>query len=353
VREIHLFEPSGYAGVFQHACRVGQLLHGRDLRVVLHTGHQHEQVELGGVELCACSVWPRDERRGARRSARIAAAFVSRTLPHLNRATRPGTVLHVQGIAAAGALTLQALLSARLGRRRVVYSPHDTFSRRGSFDAWLLRSALRVPHAVVVHSQADVQALRAAGIPALYSPLVQLVSPPAECRRRRWRQEWHAEEEASVVLFAGWIRPEKRLDLLIQSARFWPPDRRLAVLGEDRGAWADCALLAERCGVEVAARVQFVDLEDFTAALAAADLVVAPHDKATQSGVLSLARQLGVPTVASNVGGLGELASRTFVSGDVEDLTRAIDAELAGTRVAGAPVDESLALDAHLRAYGL
>jgi glycosyltransferase involved in cell wall biosynthesis len=259
----------------------------------------------------------------------------------------------VQGIAAAGALTLQALLSARLGRRRVVYSPHDTFSRRGRLDAWLLRSALRVPHAVVVHSQADVQALRATGIPALYSPLVQLVSPPDESRRRRWRHEWRAEDGAPVVLFAGWIRPEKRLDLLIQSARSWPPGRRLAVLGEDRGAWEDCARLAERCGVEVAARVQFVDLEDFTAALAAADVVVAPHDKAAQSGVLSLARQLGVPTVASDVGGLSELASRTFVSGDVEDLTRAIDAALADTRVAGVTLDEGLAIDAHLRAYCL
>ena len=33
------------------------------------------------------------------------------------------------------------------------------------------------------------------------------------------------------VLFAGRIRPEKRLDLVIESAMRWPPHRRLAVLG--------------------------------------------------------------------------------------------------------------------------
>jgi glycosyltransferase involved in cell wall biosynthesis len=352
VREIHLFEPSGYAGVFQHACRVGQLLHRPDLRVIFHTGHQHEPLQGGDFELCACSWWPRDERRGAHRSVRIAERFALRTLPHLLRVTRAGSVVHVQGIAAAGALTLLVLALNRLGHRRVVYSPHDTFSRRGPLDGALLRLALRVPDAVIVHSKAEAEALRAAGISAHYSPLVQLVPVPTESARRRWRSEWRAGQDAAVVLFAGCVRPEKRLDLLIESARSWPPGRKLVVVGEDRGGWAQCADLAVRRGVEVAARVEFVSLDDFAAALSAADVVVAPHDKASQSGVLSLARQLGVATVAANVGGLAELASRTFVAGRVDDLTRAIDAQLSESRTTQPPLDEQLAVQAHLRAYG-
>jgi glycosyltransferase involved in cell wall biosynthesis len=351
VREIHLFEPSGYAGVFQHACRVGQLLRARDLRVVLHTGHEHEQVQADGVELCACSWWSRGTR-SAGRSARIATRFVARTLPHLRQAVPRGAVLHVQGIAAAGALTLLTLELARLGGRRVVYSPHDTFSRRGRLDAALLRVARRVPHAMIVHSDADHEALRAGGVTAYYAPLVQVVPSPAESKRRRWRDEWRAGDDVAVVLFAGCIRPEKRLDLLIESARAWPPDRKLAVVGEDRGAWEGCALLARRHGVDVSARVEFVDLDEFAAALAAADVVVAPHEKASQSGVLSVAGQLGVPTVAANVGGLSELASRTFAPGDVEDLTRTIDAQLADADSPRVVLDEELAVEAHLRAYG-
>ena len=183
------------------------------------------------------------------------------------------------------------------------------------------------------------------------SPLVQLVPSPTEAQRQRWRREWDAGEDVDVVLFAGCIRPEKRLDLLIRSARSWPRGRRLAVVGEDRGAWDECSRLAREQGVEMAARVEFVELQDFTAALAAADVVVAPYERASQSGVLAVAGQLGVATVAAGVGGLGELAQRTFISGDVADLSRAIDAQLASQTEPPRPPDEELALRVHLDAY--
>lgn len=349
---VHLFEPSGFAGVFQHTCRLAELLVRRGLTVVVHTGHQHERVTTEGVEICPCSWWPRDQPRSPRRSLLIGARFVTRTLPHLRRAVPRGDVLHVEGISAAGPLTLLALVLGRLFGRRVVYSPHDTFSRRGRMDALLLRLALRVPEAVVVHSQADVERLCGRGIRSFCAPLVQLVPRPAGAARRRWRDEWGAGEDAQVVLFAGCIRPEKRLDLLVRSARDWPPNRVLAVVGEDRGAWVGCAELARDLGVEVASRIEFIDLDEFTAALAAADVVVAPHDKASQSGVLSVAAQMGVATVAAGVGGLGELASRTFAPGDAGDLTRAIDAQLADGSAPQADFDEELALRVHLDAYG-
>lgn len=349
MQEIHLFEPSGYAGVFQHSCRLGELLSARGLKVVLHTGHEHEDVAPSGVTLCACSWWPRRGRRGPGRSARIAWRFLRQTVPHLRRTMPADAILHVQGIAAAGALTLVAIGAGRLGGRRVVYSPHDTFSRRGRLDDRLLRIALRLPTAVIVHARSAADALDG----AYYAPLVQLVPQPADSRRQRWREEWRAGEDVDVVLFAGVIRPEKRLDLLIESASAWPPNRRLAVVGEDRGGWEAAAALAARAGVDVAARIEFVELDDFAAALAAAEVVVAPHAKATQSGVLSLARQLGVPTIAADVGGMPELADRTFSAGDAGDLTRAIEAELAERRSADPTFDEELAVRAHLCAYGL
>jgi len=348
MQEIPLFEPSGYAGVFQHSCRLGELLSARGLQVVLHTGHEHEDVAPSGVTLCACSWWPRRGRRGPGRSVRMGSRFLARTIPHLRRAVPGDAVLHVQGIAAGGALTLAALGAGRLGGRRVVYSPHDTFSRRGRIDDWLLRLALRLPSAVIVHARSTADALG-----ACYAPLVQVVPQPSATGRQRWRDEWRAGDDVAVVLFAGMIRPEKRLDLLIESARSWPPNRRLAVVGQDRGGWQRASALALEAGVEVAARIQFVELDEFAAALLAADVVVAPHAKATQSGVLSLARQLGVPTVAADVGGMPELAARTFAAGDAEDLTRAIEAQLADRSPTDPTFDEELAIRAHLCAYGL
>jgi glycosyltransferase involved in cell wall biosynthesis len=352
--EVHLFEPTGYAGIFQHACRVAQLLGRSGVRVVLHTGHEHETLDpSAGVEICGCSWWPRRDERSIRRSQLITMHYLTRTLPHLRRAVPRGCVLHLQGIAATGGLNLVAVLSLRVAGRRVVYSPHDTFSRRGRLDGRVLRLTLRTPHAVIVYTLPDVEALRSVGIAATFSPLVQVVPFPAEDQRARWREEWGATEQDDVVLFAGWIRPEKRLDLVIQSALKWPPGRRLAVLGQDRGAWDKCAELAQDHGIQIASRIEFVELEDFTSAIAAADVVVAPHERANQSGVLSLARHLGVRTVAADVGGLSELATRTFASGDVEALTTALDAELAMDRPQPLALDEQLALEVHLRAYGL
>jgi hypothetical protein len=71
--------------------------------------------------------------------------------------------------------------------------------------------------------------------------------------------------------------------------------------------------------------------------------------------VLAVARRLGTPTVAARVGGMGELATRTFAVGDADDLTRAIDAVLAtSTAVRPAPSNEiDEAVSVHLRAYGL
>jgi glycosyltransferase involved in cell wall biosynthesis len=359
VAEIHIFEPTGYAGIFQHSCQLAQNLSAReDLRVVLHTARQHEAVSHDGVKICTCSWWPRRTKHGsivrtALKRAAIAMWLVSVTLPHLLRSRSPGSVLHLQGPGAASALNILIMWAARLRRRRVVYSPHDTFSRRGSIDDKLVHMTYRPAHAIVVYSRADKERLRTFGSRVHVSPLIQKVPQPSSEQIASWRREWNADRPgAVVVLCAGFIRPDKRLDLLIESARDWPRGRYLAVVGEDRDAWAECARLAEKYNVHIASRIDFVELDEFAAAIAAADLVVVPAEQASQSGVLVLARRLGTPAVAADVGGMAELASRTFSPGDVDDLTAAIQAELDAPSVVNPVPEDELAVDSHLRAYG-
>jgi glycosyltransferase involved in cell wall biosynthesis len=359
--EIHLFEPSGYGGVFQHTWRLAKELSSHGRKVVLHTGHEHEVIPAGDVDLCECSWWPRPSADGAFtaavRRATIARRLITRTVPHLARTPPRGSVVHLQGVAASGALNVRILAAARAAGHRVVYSPHDVFSRRGVLEGLLLRVAHRVPHDVIVYSRADEQRLRAlahGAIRAHVSPLVQVVPVPTEQERESWRSEWGVASSDTVVLFAGFIRPEKRLDVLVESARSWPPGRRLAVVGPDRGGWGHCEALAQAYGIDIAARLEFVELSRFTAAIAAADLVVVPSECASQSGVLAVARQLRTPAVAADVGGMGELALRTFDAGDAEDLSRAIAAALVTGAVPAMPASEDAeAVSAHLRAYGL
>lgn len=358
VSDIHLFEPTGYAGVFQHTCRLAMALSARGHSVALHTGHEHEPVDLDGVQICACSFWPRPSESGKVRAALrklvIIGRLITGTSRHLVRSMRRNSVLHVQGVAASGALNLLVMLVARGAGHRVVYSPHDVFSRRGPVDGLFLRLACRIPHAVVVYSRADARRLRGSGLDAHLSPLVQLVPMPSDQDRDSWRREWQADGDDTVVLFAGYVRPEKRLDVLVESARDWPSQRRLAVVGPDHGGWAYCDDLARRYAVDIAARLEFVALEEFTAAIAAADLVVVPSDQASQSGVLVLARELQTPSVAADVGGMGELACGTFTAGDARDLSRAIDEVLAGRGLSPARTeDDDEAATVHLDAYGL
>lgn len=354
---VHIFEPTGYAGIFQHSCQLAHDLNNtNDLKVVLHTSRQHELVD--GVELCTCCWWPRRDAGNLLRtiSKRIAilASLTLRTLPHLLRVWVRGSVLHLQGPGPSSAINLLVLWAARLRGYRVVYSPHDTFSRRGTMDDRLLKMTYRPAHAIMVFSQADKARLQLHQSRVYVSPLTQLVPQPSESQVLRWRFEWAADEpKAVVVLCAGFIRPDKRLDLLIESARSWPRGRYLAVVGEDRGHWEHCKRIADRHGVCIKSHIGFVELDEFAAAVVAADVVAVPAEQAAQSGVLSLASQLGTPTVAANVGGMAELASRTFRPGDVADLTAAIDAELENSTTNARPSSTALSIASHLRAYGI
>jgi glycosyltransferase involved in cell wall biosynthesis len=276
-----------------------------------------------------------------------------RTLPHLTQSVGRGDVLHVQG-GAWSPFALGPLAVLRLMGRRVVFSPHNTFSRGGrGMDYVMLRAATKVAHDNIAFNGRDEERLRRWGARALRSPLIHPRAHPDAALVERWRARWDAGPDTQVVLFAGYIRPDKRLDLVIESAEGWPPGRRLAVAGEDRGDWERCRAVADRLGVPVNASVGYLGLEDFEAAIAAADVVVAPYDRGSQSGVLVLAGHVGTPAVASRVGGLHELAVANFSPGDVEGLGRALDAALTGGRLPPASPDAPLALAAHRRAYGL
>lgn len=348
---IHLFEPTGFGGIFQHTCDLADLLSSAGYDVTLHTAAQHETVSLPNVHICKCVWWPPRDRYGVLRSPLIALRLSTGTLTHLHRSIPPRAVVHVEGGIASGALTVLTLAVARRSGRSVVYSPHNTFSRRGPLDALVLAACLFFSEGTVAYSQVDVATLRSRGARATLSPLIQLVPEPEPERVARWRAAWGAGPGDRVVLFAGLVRRDKRPDLLVRAARSWPPSRKLAVVGQDRGELAHCRELARELGVELHAHDEFVPLDEFAAALSAADVVVAPHERASQSGVLSVAAQLGTATIAARVGGLAELADRTFESGDPDALASAIEDELSAPDRGRRTLDAHAALAAHEAAY--
>jgi glycosyltransferase involved in cell wall biosynthesis len=337
-------ELDGRGGVFQHALALADALHLSGTRVVLHTATDAELEPLGQVTVCRCMDWLRDAGPGRR--VRVGVRFLAVTLPHLLRG--PG-VLHVHGPFRSSLLVV-ALAAARMRGRRVVFTPHNTFSRSGSaLDARLMRVCWRLAHVNVVFSRADAAVVGRVTTMPVISPLV-LPQPPSDVLAQdAWRARWGP---GPVVLFAGHIRPDKQLDLLIAASQLWQRAARLAIVGSDNGDAQRCQRLAERLGVDASWTVGYVDVAAFAAAVAAADVIVCPYRTASQSGVLALAAQLGTPTLATDIGGLSELATRTVArDADPMAVAMAVDELLASPRPRAAPAPSLALVAAHRRAY--
>lgn len=310
---IHIFEPGGSGGVFQHALALAQAYRDAGHSVTFHTASDPE-IRDPGLDMCCCVDWHRPVKRRRLRQARILTTYLAVTLPHLSRSVRPADVLHVQGRFKPGLLTL-SLLVGRARRARLVLSPHNTFARSGRLAERIgLTVDVRLADRVVVFSEADRVRLASRGLRAIVAPLSLPVPSVSDRLVADWRAAWGVSDGLpQIVLFAGQLRSDKRLDLVIDAVACAPPDRWvLAVVGADLGVASDAMAQAAEVGLDVRWSVGWTDLSLFTAAIAAADVVVCPYDVASQSGVLDIAQQVGTRSVARDVGGLGELATVTF-----------------------------------------
>jgi glycosyltransferase involved in cell wall biosynthesis len=165
---------------------------------------------------------------------------------------------------------------------------------------WRLNRELAQACAAVALSQAVAAALQARR-PGL--PLIRLDLPAllAEKSAVPLPPEWESE-----FLFFGRLRPYKGLDLLRDAfalLRTTHPEARLRVVGE--GDVEACSPgLSSLPGVTIEER--WVPEGEIPALLGAARAVVLPYIEASQSGVVPQALALGVPVVATPVGGLAE-----------------------------------------------
>jgi glycosyltransferase involved in cell wall biosynthesis len=111
-----------------------------------------------------------------------------------------------------------------------------------------------------------------------------------------------------IVLFFGYLRPEKNLEALL---RVWPrlrariPDALLLIRASDRHYRGDKTLLPApmihdgSSGLDV--RTDFIPSAEIELLLKAADLVVLPYRRVTQSSVLSTALAFARPVIVTDV----------------------------------------------------
>lgn len=109
------------------------------------------------------------------------------------------------------------------------------------------------------------------------------------------------------LLFFGFIRPYKGLDVLIEAIRLLDdPDVHLTVIGE---YWGDAsALLRQTEGYpNIECHLGYMSDQDAADYFARADFVILPYRAATGSAVASVAFHYNKPIIASQTGGLPDV----------------------------------------------
>ena len=129
------------------------------------------------------------------------------------------------------------------------------------------------------------------------------------------RAQLQLPADASIVLFFGFIRKYKGLDILFDAIKVlrdkYPAGKEIKVLvaGEYYENEAPYLEQINRLGIadQLILRTQFIADSEVKYYLGAADVVIQPYRNATQSGVTPLAYHFEKPMIVTNVGSLPAL----------------------------------------------
>jgi D-inositol-3-phosphate glycosyltransferase len=126
------------------------------------------------------------------------------------------------------------------------------------------------------------------------------------------REELKLPENVPLVLFFGFIRKYKGLDLLLEALHHTPPNIHAVVAGECYEDWAFYEGIITKHGLDNRVHLyqDFIPADLVKWYFSAADLVVQPYRTATQSGISQIAYHFETPMVVTNVGGLPEIVTQ-------------------------------------------
>ncbi len=186
--------------------------------------------------------------------------------------------------------------------------PHE----RRLFDTALTRYAVSPVDGFITMSESVTQDLLRVKPDARWKliqhPIYNIFGDRGEKREARERLKL---EEGPWILFFGYIRKYKGLDLLLRAlveARRRLPVR-LLVAGEFYEGETEYRRLVSELGLESAVRFhdQYIPEDEVRFVFSACDAVVLPYHSATQSGIVQIAYQLDCPVICTDVGGLKEV----------------------------------------------
>ena len=178
--------------------------------------------------------------------------------------------------------------------------PHETFP----FSNFLTKYMLLAADHIFVQSdtaEKDLHELFPTRIPIrVEHPQFSVQVKPD---KRTARRKLGLAEDEKVILFFGYVRPYKGLDILLTAMRSLP-DVTLVIAGEFYEPQKYYEKDLSRLGTRVIIFDKYIEDDDVSLLFSAADAVVLPYLSATQSGVAHLAIAYKTPIIASRVGDL-------------------------------------------------
>ncbi len=115
--------------------------------------------------------------------------------------------------------------------------------------------------------------------------------------------------DKNVLLFFGFIRDYKGLDLLLKAMKLLPDNYHLIIAGEVYGNFDKYKDLINRLNIQnrVTVEARYIRDSEVPYFFSASDVCVLPYKSATQSGIVAISFQFNLPVIATDVGSLKEM----------------------------------------------
>jgi glycosyltransferase involved in cell wall biosynthesis len=318
-------ETYGRGGLIHYAFNLSCALAERGHQVTLLTTAAYELADrsvppnlhlVKGIARLTSRPRTRSSSRGLALGRSFEAVLDAFRVAAFARRLRPDVVhFHSTNNSAIAYLVLLRMSGIPVVTTAHVVTPHEPGRTRDAMH----RRIHRLGRLVIAHSDFDRRRLIEE---CFVDPQQAIVIPHGEYGfferggevqdRDAARQSLGLGERDEVVLFFGFIREYKGLDVLLES---WPavtdarPAARLVVAGDasrlSEARRGELRSWASRLGA--VHRFEYIPFSEVARYFAAADVLAMPYRHISQSGVLYLALSLGVPVVATTVGALPEV----------------------------------------------
>ncbi len=199
------------------------------------------------------------------------------------------------------------LLVKRL-RSKVLFLCHNVFPHeRFPFDRMLTRIVLKQGDYFILHSEREAGDLKSIIPDAKYR--VNMHPTYSEFRKVENKRDAVPVDQASVILFFGFVRPYKGLKVLIESMSMIPEIVHLNIVGDFSGSKSEYEhMISEKHLTDrISIRDGYVPDREVGEYFERCDAVILPYLDATQSGIAQIAFGFEKPVIATKVGGLPEV----------------------------------------------